>query len=480
MENGSIQTRVVMKPGKNFRIILITGCSFLAACGSTRHLPKGDKLYTGANVVVKGPSLSVRDRKVLTEDLGGLTRPKPNSKFLGLRLKLNIYKLFYNKKEKSFFGKIRDRNGQPPVLLSQVDLEQNKKVLQNHLENKGYFQAKVDADTIIRRRKAHTRYNAETGDQYKIASVHFPNDSSLLSQNIQQISDKTLLKPGKPFDLDVIIAERTRMDGLLKEKGFYFFSSGYLLVKTDSTIGNHLVDFFVTIKPGIPTEAKEIYRINDVYIYSNYSLNTAQSDTLKSDADFFKGYYVVDKDKMFKPKLFTEAMKFDPGDVYNRTDHNITLSRLVNLNLFKFVKNRFEVTSTADSAKLDAYYYLTPLPKKSLKAEFSTITRSNNLNGSLISGNWKNRNTFHAGEQLSLSAYVGTDAQFSGALRGYNTYRSGAEMNFKIPRFLIPFVKFRNRGGYVPSTNIQLGYDNINSKKLYTLNSFRLAYGYLW
>ena len=173
-------------------------------------------------------------------------------------------------------------------------------------------------------------------------------------------------------------------------------------------------------------------------------------------------------------------MKFDPGDVYNRTDHNITLSRLVNLNLFKFVKNRFEVTSTADSAMLDAYYYLTPLPKKSLKAEVTTITRSNNLNGSLLSFSWRNRNTFRAGEQLSLSAYVGTDAQFSGALRGYNTYRSGAEMNFNIPRFFVPFGNFRTRGGYMPRTNIQLGYDIINRKNLYSINSYRIAYGYLW
>jgi hypothetical protein len=71
------------------------------------------------------------------------------------------------------------------------------KVLQNHLENKGYFNAKVDADTIVRRRKAHARYHAETGDQYKIASVHFPDDSSLLAQNIRQTFNKTLLKKEK-------------------------------------------------------------------------------------------------------------------------------------------------------------------------------------------------------------------------------------------------------------------------------------------
>ena len=465
---------------KKIAVILFAAYMLLASCGSTRHLPKEDKLYTGATISVTGSNLPVRTKKVLKEDLEGLTRPKPNSKFLGLRLKLNIYNLFWNKKEKSFFGKIRDRNGEPPVLLSQVDLEQNKKVLQSHLENKGYFRAAVTGDTIVRRRKAHAHYKAETGDQYKIAAVHFPTDSSAVSKNIQQVSDKTLLKTGSPFDLDVIRAERIRIDGLLKERGFYFFSPEYLLVRTDSTVGDHKVDLYVTVKSTTPADAAEIYRINDVYIYSNYSLNTAQSDTLKSDAEFYKGYYVVDKDKKFKPKLFTESMKFDPGDVYNRTDHNQSLSRLINLNLFKFVKNRFEVVPRSDSAFLDAYYYLTPLPKKSLRAEFTTITRSNNLNGSVINGNWKNRNAFHAGEQISLSAYIGTDAQFSGALRGYNTYRSGAEMNVNFPRFFVPFVKFRNKGGYVPRTNIQLGYDIVNRKQLYTVNSFRGEYGYLW
>src|SRR5436190_4054261 len=254
-----------MNNDKFYIIFLVSIYFLIAACSNTRHLPANDKLYTGANVIVGGTS-TVREKKVLQEDLGGLTRPKPNTKFLGIPIKLSIYNLFYNKKEKSFFGKIRDRNGEPPVLLSQVDLEQNKKVLQSHLENKGYLRAIVTGDTIVRRRKAHAHYKAETGDQYKIASVHFPTDSSALSKNIQQISGKTLLKAGSPFDLDVIKAERIRIDGLLKERGFYFFSPEYLLVRTDSTIGDHKVDLYVTVKSTTPADAAEIYRIKDVYI----------------------------------------------------------------------------------------------------------------------------------------------------------------------------------------------------------------------
>jgi outer membrane protein assembly factor BamA len=236
----------------------------------------------------------------------------------------------------------------------------------------------------------------------------------------------------------------------------------------------------VTVKPGIPTIARDVFRIKDVFIYSNYSLNTAEIDTNRRYSQFYKGYHVIDKDRLFKPSMFIEAMKFNPGDVYNRTDHNLTLSRLVNLDVFKFVKNRFEINTTTDTSFLDAFYYLTPLQKKSLRAELTTITRSNNLNGSLISISWRNRNLLRGGEHLGLNAYVGTDVQFSGALRGYNTYRSGAELNLAVPRFWVPFASFRNRGGYVPRTNIQLGYDILHRIKLYTLNSFRVSYGYNW
>lgn len=465
---------------KNYAIILLAGYLFFTSCSNTRHLPDGDKLYTGANVNVEGPSLPLREKKVLRADLEGLTRPKPNTKLLGVRFKLSIYNMFRNKKENSFFGRFREKNGEPPVLLSQLDLHQNTRVLQNHLENKGYFNATVTGDTIIRGRKAHARYQAQTGYQYKIHAVQFPDDSSELSQTIRLSAEKTLLKPGKPFDLDVIKAERIRIDAFLKENGFYFFSPDFLLLRTDSTIGGHLVNMYITIKPDIPSVARDVFRIKDIFIYSGYSLNTANIDTNKVDGEFFRGYYLIDRKKRFKPSLFIEAMKFNPGNVYKRTDHNFTLSRLINLNVFKFVKNRFEINSNTDSSLLDVYYYLTPLPKKSLRAEITTITRSNNLNGSLISGTWKHRNLFRSAEQLSLSAYVGSDVQFSGALRGYNTYRTGAELNFAIPRFFVPFARFRNRGGYLPRTNIQLGYDILNRAKLYSLHSFRAAYGYLW
>lgn len=466
-----------MKSKKQHPFFFIISCLLFWACSNTRHLPANEKLYVGATVAVSGPHLAIKQKKVLRADLNGLTRPRPNSKLLGARVKLAIYNLFRNKKPNSFFGKLRDKWGEPPVLLSQLDLDKNIKILQNHLENKGFFRAKVTGDSTVRRKKAWVRYKAQTGDQYVINTVHFPADSSDLSVNIQQTVPKTLLKKGAPFDLDVIKGERLRIDGYLKEHGFYYFSPDFLLVKTDSTIGNHLVDMYVTVKPDMPKPAGQIYKINEVYIYSNYSLNTAKEDTSLQNSRLTNGYHLVDKAKKFKPGLFQEAMQFSPGDVYNRTEHNLTLNRLINLDLFKFVKNRFEPVT--DTPKLNVFYYLTPMPSKSLRTEFTVTNRSNNLNGSEITFSWRDRNIFNGGEHLGLSAYVGSDVQFSGALSGYNTYRTGAEMNLTVPHILIPFRTLRYKGGFAPRTAFRLGYDILNRKSLYTLNSYRFEYGYI-
>ncbi len=53
-------------------------------------------------------------------------------------------------------------------------------------------------------------------------------------------------------------------------------------------------------------------------------------------------------------------------------------------------------------------------------------------------------------------------------------------MNFTFPRFVTPIFEFNPKGSFVPRTNIQGGFDILNKSRLYTLNSFRLGYGYIW
>ena len=443
-----------------------------SSCSNSKYIPAGDKLYTGARVGVRGAKLTSKQRKVLRTDLEGLTRPRPNSKILGARVKLWANHIPF----------LRKKFAEPPVLLSDVKLQYNADLLANHLQNTGYFGARVRADTVVKGKKARAVYRTRPGPQYMIKEVVFETDSSdALESNISAAAAKSLLRPGKPFNLEAIIAERRRIDAYLKERGFFFFSPDNIIVQTDTTVGDNQVNLYVKLKETTPAAARDIYHINNVYVYSNYSLNTATIDTNQAHARFYKGFYVVDKDRLHKPLLFEHALQFRPDDVYNRNDHNISLNRLINLGVFKFVKNRFEDIPSVDTPKLDAYYYLTPFPKKALRLELTGHTKSNNLTGSQVTLSWRNRNTFRGGELFTVNASIGSEYQYSGLSQAYNTYRFSIQPTLQWPRFVIPFFDVRvERSPFLPRTNLEGEYEIINRRSLYTLNSFRLALGYLW
>ena len=97
-----------------------------------------------------------------------------------------------------------------------------------------------------------------------------------------------------------------------------------------------------------------------------------------------------------------------------------------NLGTFKFVKNEFRPSDSIENA-LNAYYYLTPLPKKSIRVEILAKTNSANYTGTELNVNWSNRNTFKGAELLTLTGFGGMEVQVSGQNNGFNVYRIGGE-----------------------------------------------------
>jgi outer membrane protein insertion porin family len=465
---------------KNYPIFyLLFMLLFVASCSGTRNLPEGELLYVGAKVKVEGDDTPKKQRKALEAALQDIVRPKPNSSFLGFRPKLVIYKLAGTpKKEKGIRYWLKNKVGEAPVFYSKVDLQYNKSVLQNFSENHGYFNTKTTADSSRIGKKAKARYTVIPKRQYKIREVLFPGDSTLLSAAVAETKAKTLLKKDQSYSLDVIKEERVRIDSRLKEQGFYYFNADYLKVQVDSTVADHQVDLIVKLKRETPELSKIQYKINDIIVYPNYSIG---SDSLIANPEAsrtYRDFTIVDSENLFKPIIFDRTLYFNKGDFYNRTNHNLSLNRLVNLGTFKFVKNQFKVSDTLGNF-LDAYYYLSPLPKKSIRVEVLAKTNSANYTGTELNVNWSNRNLFKGAELLTISAFGGAEVQVSGLNNGFNVYRVGTEANLIWPRIISPF-KFESPGGFVPKTKATLGYEFQNRTQLYSLQTLKGSFGYLW
>lgn len=456
----------------------------MSSCGSTRHLPEGELLYVGGKVKVVDSTISRSERKSLEKELKSLLRPKPNSKFLGMRFKLFFYNLAgETKKTKGFRHWLRTRAGEPPVLFSQVDLDYNVRLLQNYSENRGYFKATATSDSTRRGKRATAEFVAKPGKQYHIKEIKFPADSSALGRAVAATQDKTLFKKGDSYDFDIIKAERIRIDDRLKEQGYYYFGPDYIKVQVDSTVGNYETDLIVKVKDDTPKRARSVYTIGKIIIYANYSIKDSNRRIKKMETDStavvqYKDFTIIDKDKLFNPRIFDRTLYFYKGDLYNRTDHNLSLNRLVNLGTFKFVKNQFTANDSLGNV-LDAYYYLTPHKKKSIRVEVLGKTNSANYSGTELNINWSNRNTFKGAELLTISLFGGLEVQMSGQNNGFNVYRLGSEASLIWPRFIAPF-KLHTSSGFVPKTKLTIGYEFQKRMQLYTLNTFKASFGYLW
>ncbi len=457
----------------------------ISSCSNTKFLQEGQMLYTGAKIEVKNDTLSKKEKSNLKDALQSQLRPKPNSSFFGLRPQLYIYNITKEpKKEKGLRYWLKYKIGEKPVLLGDVDREFNKKIISNYSENKGFFNAKASSDTISKNKKASVLYTLRPGAKYLISEVKFPTDSTVINAEIQTIKDQSFLKAGNSFDLDVIKAERIRIDEHLKNRGFYYFSPDNIIVQADSTVLKEpKVELIVKLKDNTPKISKESFTIDKTIVFADYNLADSKLGkyNVPYNTDSLEAYndlYIIDPEKKFKPKIFDRALYFDRGDLYNRKDHNLSLNRLISLGVFKFVKNEFVVSDSLNH-QFDAYYMLTPRPFQSLRLETLGKTNSANYTGGEMNLNWTHRNFFKGAEQFKAAVYGAFDVQVGGPKDANNIIRVGANAQLSIPRIVAPF-RFHSSSAFVPRTNFNIGYEYLSRTELYTLHNFTASAGYLW
>jgi outer membrane protein insertion porin family len=278
--------------------------------------------------------------------------------------------------------------------------------------------------------------------------------------------------------LEMIKLERERIDARLKEKGYYYFNPDYILAQVDSTKGNYEVNIKLKIKDETPDKATIAYKINKIVVYPNFSISKDSVIYKKEDIVQYKDFTIIDSAHTFKPKVFDRALYFKKGDLYNRKNHNLSLNRFVNLGTFNFVKNEFKVSDSLKNT-LDAYYYLTLLPKKFIRVEVLGKTNSAGYTGSEINVNWNNRNVFRGAELLTVSVFGGADFQLSGENKGQNIFKLGTETSLTWPRLIAPF-RIESAQEFVPRTKATVRYEYQNRTQLYSLNSFKTSFGYIW
>lgn len=474
------RNNIILRPPVTRSIALLLLLS-LASCTATRFLKENETFYTGADIRFDTKGRRIPRKGAIEEELQTYITPKPNSTILGMRPSVWFYYIAGKaKKEKGLRHFIKTKLGSPPVLLKDATPERTATMLAGQLNNEGYFRSTATSEVKTRKKESKVIYNIELTSPYRLDSIHYPKGrDSVYASILGDLKQTSLLKNRQRYDLARLQAEQERIEEQLENVGFFHFDDRYLIFEGDSTVGKRQVDLTLRLEKGIPKNAQRIYKLRSVNIFPNYSL-TRDSLAGVTDTTIVNGFNYIDDKHNFRPEIIADVINIKRGEIYSREAEQLTLSHLMGLGVFKYVNIKFNDVHP-DSSRLDANIYLTPLRKKSLRAEVQAVSKSNNFVGPGVSGSFTNRNFLGGAELLQLKLNTAYEWQISRQNQGpLNSFEAGLESSLTIPRFISPIRIDYNSRKYLPKTVIKAGFNFQNRVNYYRLSSLNMGYGYVW
>ena len=478
-------------PRKTFGKNLLAAFSLLifSTCSVKKYIPEDELLYTGAELEINVPDSlkdKIKDLSNLRSELEEVLRPEPNSKFLGVYWGLRAH--YKAQKEKpGFINRFLNKKiGEEPVYTSKVDISRTEDIIRNRLENRGFFYSDVDSrlEEHDKKKKAEAFYTVNIPQPYTMERYVVDDDSVPVIDEIKKNIRKWIIKPGMRFDLDAMKAERERLDRVVKNKGYYNFSPDFLIFEADTNqYDNKKFDLFLRLKKDVPEKSTVPYQIREVTVYPNYRVS---SDTIASDTLVLNNKnYVQPGEDFFKARRLDPFIKIGKGQYYSPEVSRNTSRRLTSIGTYKFVNIRYdEIDSLAtDTTRaLAAGIFLSPMNKRSLRAELQAVAKSNNFIGPNLATTLTNRNLFKGGEIVNITASVGYEMQFaSGNNTGLNSLQLGLKTDLIFPRVLSPIRIKENWFEYaIPKTKVSMGIDYLRRSELYSLVTASSSFGYIW
>ncbi len=457
---------------------LITVCLIQGACSGTRHLPSGEKLYTGADIKIE--SAEEFNKRYIKSIAAASVRPAPNKSYLGIRPKLWLY-MAAGEDPKTGIGKWLKKAGEAPVLISSVKPGVTTAIIDARLFNIGVFRSYTESGTVEKKRTARVIYTSHIRRPYTVKELSYAITDDSISYLVMNDKKNTLIKPGKDYDLDNLKNERIRLDALLKNNGYYYFNPDYLLFKADTSDRDRTVSFRLTLKDTIPENALTVYRINNVFIDQDYSLNKDTTNTAGETVRFGNVFLQGNTPEMnIRPAVILRSVMLRKNEIWSRHNYDITLNRLMSMGNFKFVQVRFSDSDTTAAGFLDAKILMTQMANRTFRAEIDIISKSNDFAGPRMNFSILSRNAFGGAELLNLNMGGSFEAQLNGKNSNLYIFSWSPQAELTFPRFIVPFKIKRTSSIYIPKTRLSLSFNYLKRVDYFDMRTFQFIYGYKW
>ena len=438
---------------KIFEYASLFVCVFLTGCSVNRFIPEDEYMLNHV-------SIRSDNKDFKTTSLNGYVGQHPNNKWFSLiKVPLYIYSLSGNDSTKRFNRFIR-RLGEPPVIYDSVMSQKTRQNIQNAVQNMGYLNAKVELFEVTHNNRIDIRYYVLPHQRYKVSEIQKDIQDLTIAWQLKQDGYEFLLHDNMPFDLNVLEAERNRLNTYLQNRGYYRFNKDFIHFEADTTIGNHQVNLKMILKDY--TVGKSEGSVHQRYTIGNVFYNIP-----------------VSHNKPFvRPKVIASASELAEGNLYREEDVQGSYSRLNRLGAVQ--SSRITLKENADdSTKLDAQISVMPSKRNSFNIELEGTNSAGDL-GVAVSTSYQNRNIFRGSELLNLKARGAFEA--IKGLKGYsdqNFIEYSFEAGIAFPDFIFPFLRQSFRKRALATSELSFMFDSQDRPEFHR-RVFTTSWHYKW
>lgn len=499
------------------KISLFILISFIiVACNSTKRIPNGKRLLTNVDI-------SVDNSKNSDEDVYFQLYQKPNSKFLGYRLRLGLFNLAKPKSDSLYQNWLSKRPktnrfltqllskkqvdrlgesflvsgvnnflmnvGEPPVIYDSISTKKSLKRLQSYYYNKGYFNVKTITSTdTSKSKKIELHYKLQLGKPFIIDTLSTSISTNVLDSLYNSKKASSFIKTNQQYKTEDFDNERNRITNDFKNSGVYFFQPNYIVFNLDTIGTNKKVNVNLIIRDQEIREndtAKrqpfKIYTVDKINIYTDVS--NKKNNIFVKDSLHYNGFNLYSENKLkYRPRSITDAIFITPGSLYSETKTLLTSKYLSNLKVFDYPTIHYQIDPRKENS-LIANIFLTPREKYRFGISADFI--HSNIQDFGISGNTslKINNVLNGAEtfQIGLRGNVGAAKDLANPNDNFfNISEYGIDAKLNFPRIFFPFKTDKIiPKSMIPTSTLSIGYakqTNIGLDK----QSFTGSFTYNW
>ena len=466
--------------------VVVTIIFLLASCSTTKKLEPGETRYTGMGkfevIAPEGEKLPA----ALDAELKKTGETDANNYIIAPFIKIPLGLWVYNNwndSTKGLKGWLYRKLVKQPVLISDVKPEMRSKIMEQLLDNNGYFGSSVKYNVEYSKhnnRKAAIGYTLNITKPYTIDSVIYLSRPEPICGYIDSVARRSpYLKKGEVFCVDSLSSERVRITNSLRNHGYYYFKPEYIEFLADSLITPGKIAIKLSLVSNTPKMATYRYKTGKVetIVLRNSQTDPGTPDTIPTE----RGDLIVMEPARLRKHLIPSCITFREGKIFTVKDMDRTQTRLSRLGIFGSVQIQpVPADTTAENPTLDVYTICRFQSPMEASIEVNATSKSNSYLGPGIILGLSHNNIFGGGERLSLQLNADYEWQ-TGRNRNnvFNSYEFGINASLAFPRMLAPsFVKRTSRE--LNWTTINLGASLLNRPKFFELAEFNTGIVYEW